>query len=111
RRGGVVLRVPGGGGVGAFFSSGEAVGAPLPRLVDGLCLLRLHPPHERCRHEPAPAFVPAAVARRGGVDGRRLILRLEFARPSARVPLASGTMPIMPASIDFHPRLGYRRLP
>ena len=41
----------------------------------GLRLLRLHPPHERRRHERAPAVVSAGAARRTA-DARR---RLSFA--------------------------------
>jgi hypothetical protein len=67
---------------GTLRVRGEAVCASLqgmafePRLVDGLCLLRLHAAHERRRHEPAPTFVRAAIARGGsGVGGPQLILR------------------------------------
>src|SRR5262249_45361508 len=58
----------------------------LPGAVVGLCLLRLHAAHEHCQHEPAPAFVPAAVARGGGVVRRRVILRVEFARSAGACP-------------------------
>jgi len=47
-------------------------------------------------------WLPART-RRGGGDGRRLILRLEFARSSARVPLASGTTPYCQLQSIFTP--------
>ena len=68
----VGMRVAARHGVRAVFSSREARRAQLPRLVDGLCLLRLHAPHERCRGEPAPAFVRVVAARGEGGRGREL---------------------------------------
>src|SRR5262249_61177829 len=64
-------RVAAGNAVRAMLSRREARRAQLPRLLDGLCLLRLHPPHERRRHELAPAPARAVVARGGG-GGREL---------------------------------------
>jgi hypothetical protein len=65
-----------GHGVRAVFLPRKDHRAQLSRLVDGLCLLRLHAAHERRRHEPAPAFVRAAIARGGiGAGGPQLILR------------------------------------
>src|SRR5262249_48703952 len=103
-RGGLPLR--------AVLHREEAGWPRLRRLVVGFCLLRLPPPHERCRHKPAPAFVPAAVARRGRGDWRRrLTLRLEFDRPVGARPACKRHDALLPASIDFHARLGYGGLP
>src|SRR5262249_58264877 len=69
------MRVAAGNAVRALLPRREDRRTKLPRLLDGLCLLRLHAPHERCRHEPAPALARAVVARGGG-GGRQLNLRL-----------------------------------
>src|SRR5262249_14702652 len=69
--GGGGVRGAAGNAVRAMLSRREARRAQLPRLVDGFCLLRLPPPHERRRHELAPAPARAVVARGGG-GGREL---------------------------------------
>src|SRR5207245_8922701 len=76
-------RIAAGNAVRAVLPRREDRRAQLPRLLDGLCLLRLHAPRERRRHEPAPALARAVVAR-GERGGRQLILTNRRATALAR---------------------------
>ncbi len=77
RRGG--LRVDQGHVLRALLQCRPYRRPKLPRLGVGVRhdrLLRLHPPRERRRHRPAPAFVRAVVARCDGGARRQLIIQL-----------------------------------
>ena len=101
------MRVAQGHGVRAVFRPRKDHRAQLSRLVDGFCLLRLHAAHERRRHELAPEFVRAAIARGGSVLAVAIAGEVTVCQTRVQRERRSGVsvLPHLTVSSDGHTEL------